>query len=211
MASATIRPVANWKVSAPATVKAADKAAALASARKQTTVAKIQAPAPQPSPDQVSPPVGPFTTKSGGQTGISWNAGSQDSGVQPVYKKLDVENNTNCNIQVMAWRGGSASEISPPAVIEDVICKNANATPPGSSNGTGEANLWVGGAANVKRAYLENAGVMNLGRPCTNRPVPISTHNAQFGGKAGSAQETINALVKRYGPRRAIRSSTAWS
>jgi Divergent InlB B-repeat domain len=102
--------------------------------------------------------------------GLVWDAWSMQQGASRVFQDYHVVNNTAYNGRFMAWSGDHALDVDPPLQITDSVFEHVAADPPGSMNGTGEANLWVGGTANVNRVEMRDAAAMGLwtGGSCHN-------------------------------------------
>lgn len=110
-------------------------------------------------------PRGPFTVIDGhgvDPQGILFDAWAMERGAPRHYDRLHCLNHRANNGQFMAWSDGEALPVNPPIRISDCIFEHASASPPGSANGTAEANLWVGLSAHVNRVVLRDGAWMGL-------------------------------------------------
>ena len=128
------------------------------------------APSPEPVPDptpptdlNIAPPVGPFQVMDGGGTQSSAIFDRSVSGV--TRKKLDIRNYREYGYGLMAW---PAQTSTGRATIEDIVTNNIGQNK--AMDGTGEAGLWIGQTADVRRFVCRNSHWMGLwtGARCNN-------------------------------------------
>lgn len=114
---------------------------------------------PDPLGWKAALPIGPLADRNGGNTQPQWRF---DYSVGPLtVEKQYIHDYTSYGYGLMQW----PAQPSPPGVrskITDLHVKHISRNPPRSSDGTAEADLWVGQTADVMRVLLESAAWMQI-------------------------------------------------
>lgn len=119
-------------------------------------------PAPEPNPGLViAAPSGPFESIDGGGSGRYYGAWELDRGDREI-RSVHATNQTSIGVGAMNWTDGKAHPVDPPVIIEDCIVEDTSRPEPRSSNGTSEANYWIGCTTEARRLEGANGAWMGL-------------------------------------------------